>query len=168
MLKFFCVFIFIVINVTNCQSQIDYDTYIKVNEKNIIPPKYIYGYSAVADSLFNLVASYKIPPDSIFTYAADFVLKFDKNGKIVDQNYDIYLNYMSDVFKKLPNALSGWVRKIDHWIPAYNKKTKKPIPNFKLYFSISLNHSIWITINDHRSGSLFDLFKKEYPISYVP
>ncbi len=87
----------------------------------ILAPKYIFGYPAVADSLLNLIASYRLPHDSIFTYIAAFAIKFDKYGKIMKQDYHIYVPQMSRVFSQIADTLPVWVKTIDHWIPAYNK-----------------------------------------------
>ena len=160
--KILAIAIYMVFITSNCQSQDNYSTNRKVDEKYIIPPKYVFGYSAASDSLFKLIKDFKIQPDTLFTYVASFTIKFDKNGKILNQDYSVYLPQMSDVFKKLADKLPMWVKNIDNWSPAYNKRTKKRIPNFKLYFHVDLSRKIWISIND--GYGLHDLFKKEYPI----
>lgn len=163
--RLFLIFAFTVALEFNSLSQGAHYAKSELDDKTILAPKYIFGYPAVADSLFNLIISYRIPHDSIFTYIATFAIKFDKYGKIMKQNYHIYVPQMSYVFSKIADTLPVWVKRIDHWIPAYNKRTKNPIPNYTLYFVVELNTAIWISFGD-KKGLKKDLYKAAYPIPY--
>ena len=131
--------------------------YLRKSEQKIIAPQYCYGNNSILDSVYTFVKNLDIPNSSSYKQSIYFTILINNAGKIIDHK-----NFSSkdSSLEKFRIALPIWLKNIDCWKAAYDKKSNKKINNYSISFMVFLGNNIKIVIRDRNSKYLC---LKEFP-----
>jgi hypothetical protein len=131
------------------QKSYSQDLVVVIKDEHISPPVFLKGKGAFTDSIFILFMYLKKKDQTFCTGSIYMNFTIGKNGKVM-----AYKLFSDSTCFQGTDRLSNWIKNISTWRPAFNKKTKKYLPDYRL-------HIIATLIEDYKTSIMVSVLDKD-------